>query len=367
MSQLPKSVGASPRFLVLVVSAVVALALAGGAHAEFPYMNYGPSVSGTPQEGNTLQGHNGQWLYTSGLGCTDCTFRYTWQRCNADTSGCIDIAGATGERYTLVAADVGKRVRIVEYVFKRDCGNINFSTGQQECRDIEKNEPSALTAGVTPKPVTLQTATAPPTVRGTAMEEEVLNATGGTWTGPGTATKAFFWQRCNSIGEACATITGATGATYRLTATDVGQRIRVIETATNQGGTAQAVSTPTAVVVELRPTAARPTIAASRVALPHRLIADQIVVRQSGKTVTVRVRISDDRGFRVTGVLVRATPTGLLRGPTRERATDSTGWATFTYRSTGPGATYVYVEAHKRGEQAQAGVSTANLFKVRVR
>ena len=81
----------------------------------------------------------------------------------------------------------------------------------------------------------------------------------------------------------------------------------------------------------------------------------------------MRVRISDDRGFRITGVLVRATPTGLLRGSARERATDATGWATFTYRSTGPGSTYVYVEAHKRGEKAQAGVSTANLFKVRVR
>ena len=41
---------------------------------------------------------------------------------------------------------------------------------------------------------------------------------------PGTVTKAFFWQRCNSIGEACATILGATGAAYKLTSEDVGQR-----------------------------------------------------------------------------------------------------------------------------------------------
>jgi hypothetical protein len=215
--------------------------------------------------------------------------------------------------------------------------------------------------------VTIQTATAPPTIAGLAMEEEMLRATGGTWTGPGTATKAFFWQRCNSIGEACATILGATGAAYKLTSEDVGKRLRVIETATNEGGVAQAVSATTAVVIELKPTASRPTIAAARVSLPHRLIADQVVVRQSGKKVTVKARISDDRGFRITGVLVRVMPTGFLAGSTRQRVTDRTGWATFTFTSTGSGTTYVYVEAHKSGENLQTGVSTANLFKVRVR
>jgi hypothetical protein len=367
MSQLRKSARIAPRFVVLALSAVIALAIAGSAYAEFPYMNYGPSITGTPQEGQTLQGHNGQWLYTNGLGCTECKFRYTWQRCNADTSGCVDIAGATGERYTLAAADVGMRVRYVEFVFKNDCGEINYSTGTQECRDIEKNQPSVLTAQVQAKPVTIQSATAPPTIAGLAMEEEVLRATGGTWTGPGTATKAFFWQRCNSIGEACTTIVGATAATYKLTSADVGQRIRVIETATNEGGTAQAVSATSAVVTELRPSATRPAISAARVGLPHRLVADQVVLRQAGSKVTLKARISDDRGFRIAGVLVRATPTALLSGSTRERATDANGWATFTFTSTGTGAAYVYIEAHKKGEKLQSGVSTANLFKIRVR
>jgi hypothetical protein len=355
------------RLPVLTLVLLASLALAGAASAEFPTKRSDPSVHGTPQEGQTLTGSTGQWLDANGLPCTDCTFRYTWQRCAADSSGCVDVPGATSFNYLLGAADIGRRIRIVEWIFKHDCGEINHSTGGQECHDVEKNGTSALTAVVAPKPVTIQTATAPPTLAGLAMEEEVLRATGGTWTGPGTATKAFFWQRCNSIGEACATILGAAGATYKLTSEDVGQRLRVIETATNEGGTAQAVSATTAVVIELKPTASRPTIAATRVALPHRLIADQVVVRQSGKKVTVKARISDDRGFRITGVLVRATPTALLSGSTREKASDSTGWATFTFNATGTGSTYVYVEAHKKGEKLQAGVSTANLFKVRVR
>lgn len=357
----------TPRFLVLVLAIVASLTLAGAASAEFPTKRSDPSVSGTPQEGQTLSGRTGQWLLADGLACTDCKFRYTWQRCAADASGCADVPGRTGFSYTLTAADVGARIRIVEWIFKHDCSEWNYSNMTQECRDVEKNGTSALTAVVQSKPVTTAQASAPPTLAGLAMEDESLQATGGTWTGPGTITKAFFWQRCNAVGEGCGTILGANGATYRLTSDDVGSRIRVIETASNEGGTAQAVSTVSNVVVELRPTAQRPTIAAARVELPHRLIVDKIAVRQRGDTVRLQIRVSDDRGFRVTGVLVRPQPTGLLAGSTRARATSRTGWATFTFRAGGVGSTYVYVEAHKAGEKAQSGVSTANLFRIKIR
>lgn len=359
---------AIPRFLVLVLAFVATLTLAGAASAEFPTKRSDPSVRGVPQEGQTLDGQKGQWLMGSGLNCTDCTFRYTWQRCAADGSGCADVSGATSFSYRLGADDVGKRIRFVEWVFKRDCGaGTSQDPGNPPCADIERNGVSALTEIVTPRPVTIAQASAPPTVEGTAMEDEVLRANGGTWSGPGTITKTLFWQRCNAVGEGCATVIGATGPTYRLTSADIGGRLRVIETATNEGGTAQAVSQPTGVVVELRPSRARPTIAAGRVELPHRLIVDRISVRQSGSRVTLQIRVSDDRGFRVTGVLVKARPTGLLTGSTAARATAGTGWATFTYRAIGSGITYVYAEAAKRGERAQTGVSSANLFRVRIR
>jgi hypothetical protein len=301
----------------------------------------------------------------NGLNCTDCTFRYTWQRCNADTSGCADIPGATGFSYVLAATDVGRRIRFVEWIFKRDCGA--GAGGVVPCSDITKNGVSAPTNVVAPKPVTVAQASAPPTIQGVAMEEELLRATGGTWAGPGTITKVFFWQRCNSIGEACVTLPGATGASYKLTSEDVGSRVRVIEVATNEGGSNQAVSTPSAVVVELKPTAARPTIAAAKVTLPHRLIVDQLVARQSKGRVIVRILVSDNRGFHVTGVVVRSQPTGLLAGSPAARTTDSKGWATFTYAATGSGTTYIYAEARKRGEKPQSGTSSSNLFKIRVR
>jgi hypothetical protein len=365
MSYLSKRVGV--RALVLTLASVLALVVVGAASAEFPTKRSDPSVSGTPQEGQTLTGATGQWLMDNGLNCTDCTLSYTWQRCNADTSGCADVPGRTGFSYLLGAEDVGKRLRIVEWIFKRDCGAHNTETNTIECHDITKNGASAPTVPIEPKPILVPQVSGAPSVQGTPMEDEVLRATGATWTGPGTITKALYWQRCNTAGEGCATIASVTGPTYRLTTSDVGTRIRVIEAASNEGGTAQAVSPVTEVVDELRPTATRQTLPVTKVALPHRLVLTQVITRQRGSTVTLRIKISDDRGFRVSGVQVRVTPTSLLVGSAAAKTSAADGWATFTYRATGTGTTYVFVDARRKGEKAQQGISTSNLFKVRVR
>ena len=82
----------------------------------------------------------GQWLDANGLPCTDCTFRYTWQRCNADSSGCTDVPGATSFNYLLGAADVGRRIRIVEWIFKRDCGEINYRRARRSATTSRRTE-----------------------------------------------------------------------------------------------------------------------------------------------------------------------------------------------------------------------------------
>lgn len=352
----------TPRFLVLVLVVVASLSVAGAASAEFPTKRSDPSISGTLQEGHTLQGRTGQWLDANGLPCTDCTFRYTWQRCNLDASGCADVPGGTGLSYTLSAGDVGRRIRIVEWIRKVDC-----DAHGKNCLDIEKNGFSLPSVPIAPKAIATAQATAPPTVQGIAMEDEVLRATGGTWTGPGTITKTIFWQRCNTAGEGCGTIAGQTNPTYNLTTTDIGSRLRVIEVAVNEGGTAQAVSTPTDVVDELTPSLARPTIAITKVSLPHRLILNGVSTRQTGDRVTVKVKVSDDRGFRIVGAMVSATPTGILSGSGSERATDRTGWATFMFSATGSGRAWVYFEARRKGEKPQSGISTAKIFAIRLR
>lgn len=91
----------------------------------------------------------------------------------------------------------------------------------------------------------------PPTIAGTAKSGEVLTATTGTWASPPTSV-AYAWQRCSDAGVACANIDGTAGATattYTLTSADIGQTVRVVETATDAGGTTDSPSAVTAVVV----------------------------------------------------------------------------------------------------------------------
>ncbi len=86
-----------------------------------------------------------------------------------------------------------------------------------------------------------------PTVSGTPKAGQTLTATPATWATPPTSV-AYVWQRCSDTGTACATISGATGTTYVPTSADVGQTDRVLETATDAGGTTDAASAATAVI-----------------------------------------------------------------------------------------------------------------------
>jgi hypothetical protein len=85
-----------------------------------------------------------------------------------------------------------------------------------------------------------------PSVSGDAVVGSILTADAGTWSDPA-ATFAYAWLRCDA-GGACATIDGASGTTYALTADDLHFLLRVEVTAANAAGTATALSTPTAPV-----------------------------------------------------------------------------------------------------------------------
>jgi hypothetical protein len=81
----------------------------------------------------------------------------------------------------------------------------------------------------------------PPVVGGTIV------ATPGVWSGAdGEAT--YQWQRCDSAGDDCEDIDGATLAAYTVTAADACTTLRVIETRSNANGITTTVSDPSAVV-----------------------------------------------------------------------------------------------------------------------
>jgi hypothetical protein len=65
-----------------------------------------PALTGEARQGQTLTTSNGSWTSDSAV-----TYTYAWQRCEANSTGCANISGATANRYVVQAADVGKRLR----------------------------------------------------------------------------------------------------------------------------------------------------------------------------------------------------------------------------------------------------------------
>jgi hypothetical protein len=95
-----------------------------------------------------------------------------------------------------------------------------------------------------PPPPAAPVNTALPSINGTAQQNATLTASPGSWTNSPTSF-AYQWKRCT---PSCASITGATAATYVLGAADVVATIVVAVTASNAGGATTATSAPTATV-----------------------------------------------------------------------------------------------------------------------
>ena len=186
-----------------------------------------PAVSGKAVDGATLMATNGTWA-----GSVPQTYTRRWERCDG---GCVAIPGATGSTYELAGADVGHRVRAV--VVAAGPG------GTTESRSAA-TDPIAAVA---------PSSTAAPELSGTAREGETLTATEGGWTGSVPMQRAVQWERCDAQGQACSAITGATGATRRLEAQDVGRRVRVSVRASNGAGEHTALSDLSAVVEGVAP------------------------------------------------------------------------------------------------------------------
>lgn len=94
--------------------------------------------------------------------------------------------------------------------------------------------------------------TSAPAISGTAQQGDVLTTSNGSWTTdplPADPTSyAYQWDDCNSSGLACTSIASAIGSSYTLKASDVGQTLRSVVTATDAAGSASATSPATRVV-----------------------------------------------------------------------------------------------------------------------
>ena len=174
-----------------------------------------PTITGTAQVGETLTAD------TSGIadadGLTNVSYSYQW------IAGGTDLSGATGSTYTLTASEQGNTVQ-VRVSFTDDASNNESLT-------------SEATAAVAAQPNS--PATGLPTISGTAQVGETLTAdTSGIQDadGLGNATFSYQWIAGGT------NLSGATGSTYTLTATEQGQTVQVRASFTDDAGNGESLT-----------------------------------------------------------------------------------------------------------------------------
>jgi hypothetical protein len=180
-----------------------------------------PSIVGTDTAGQTLVETHGGWSNNP------YSYRYQWEDCNPAPTDCTPISGATGQAYTLQGTDVGDTIEVEEW-----------ATNAGGTGGPATSAPTNVVAASVP--MNLQK----PTISGPAVAGQTLLETNGVWS-PAPTSYAYQWQDCDAYGNGCVDITGATGQTYALTASDVGHTIVVVETAKNAAGMASAKSAQT--------------------------------------------------------------------------------------------------------------------------
>jgi hypothetical protein len=271
--------------LAALTAAILTLGIAGQARAERPGWYSNPSIIGSAEVGAVLTASDG------GLRCDPgCVpdgpdpsrpgIYFEWVSCPSATSGGSDApAGGlpdqrrpcpggvsrsgtpskTATTYTVRPEDGGRWLQLHIVATNYDCGHPR-SDGSVECR-YSSAEGYSSTVGpiggtATPPPPPPPPSAGPagppnlrsyPRTSGLAKEGETISSSPGSWTDSPTSF-VYQWKRCAATFEPCSAIVGATGATYVLTADDVGSRVQVLVTASNAKGSNSAASFPTEIV-----------------------------------------------------------------------------------------------------------------------
>ncbi|HUA74052.1 MAG TPA: LamG-like jellyroll fold domain-containing protein [Solirubrobacteraceae bacterium] len=188
-----------------------------------------PTISGTAKIGKLLTASDGSWEGSPA------TYAYQWKSCNSVGGACSNISGATGKTFRIENAQLIHSIRVT-VTATNSAGSASASS--EPTASVNFGEPTNVS---------------PPTVAGTAEDEQTLTGSAGEWAGSGTISYSYQWQRCNSEGESCTDISGAEAAGYAVQPEDVGDRLRVVVTATSAYGTTTEASAPTAPVAPSPP------------------------------------------------------------------------------------------------------------------
>ncbi len=222
-------------------------------------------------------------------------YAYQWQRCNSSGESCASISGATAQSYMPATEEVGHTLRVAE-----TAGNAGGSSGPAL---------SPATAVVVP-PAPLNNTL--PSIVGSAQQGQTLTEVHGTWTNS-PAGYTYQWLRCNSSGESCASISGATAQSYIPVAEDVEHKLRVTETASNAGGASGPEASPATALVHPLPeeaTSLYTDVAPSLEPQP----GDPPLLRPTAPSISVRSITVNRHGLAVIPVRCPISATGGCRG-----------------------------------------------------
>lgn len=145
------------------------------------------------------------------------TYTYQWLRCAGATCG--GITGATGLSYQIQSSEIGMTLKLRVSATGPGGGPVTAT--------------SSATA-VVPTPAAPSAGSA--TISGLHRIGRTLTASAG-FTGLGVQI-TYRWQRCESDGSGCVNLN--TGGSHEVDEMDLGNRMKLIATGTNPGGSAQA-------------------------------------------------------------------------------------------------------------------------------
>jgi hypothetical protein len=187
-----------------------------------------PQITGTAQVMETVHVVAAVWSVPA------TSVRYQWQRCAADGTGCVDIAGGTRPDYQVHVADKSHALVVHESA---------TSWGQTATADS-----AAAVVADQPTP----SAVAVPVVTGPMKRTGNLQVSRGTWANDPTGF-AYAWERCAADGTGCAAIPFETRPNHILTAADSGHTLRASVTASNTEGSVTAYSAVTPIIAAVVP------------------------------------------------------------------------------------------------------------------
>ena len=354
----PFAAGASAAVAVLAGALAILFASQTSAAPLTAPVNTGePSITGTPMAGEILRATTGTWTGTGTL-----TYAFRWLRCDAsgsraDGSDCTPISQATRRTYEVRRADVGFRLRV------------RVTASNADGSSSAASNATAIVASAVP------VNTDRPSISGSPVLGNQLQANRGTWAGFQPITYRFRWLRCSSQGDNCGEIAGATDNSYVVASADVGRTLRVRVTARNDRGSSSALSLPTGVVQAKPNPSPGSTVQVKDVPSTARFIVSQVrfspnPVTSRSAPITVRIRVTDTRGYVIQGALVfiRSTPRVTSGGD--RQATGADGWVSYqlvpnaNFRVRTGYNVQFFVKAYRAGDPALAGIAGYRLVQV---